>query len=326
MMKKAVFIIPYFGEFKSYFQLFLNSCAYNKDFNWLIITDNTRKFNYPDNVRLIHMNFKKLQELIQSKFKFSVCIDRPYKLCDYKPTYGYLFSKYITGYKMWGYCDTDLIFGRISRFIKDKDIENYEKIGIFGHFTLIRNSKKYNRAFMLPLNGKEVYKDVLADHDTHSFDEEFNNSINNIFEQYNFKIKSNLKLANIYTKSSNFKLTSLANNRHAYNIEKVKKAFFVYKKGRLLRYSIDTDGYSVREYMYLHMQSRKMKVQEKINYNYFKIIPNSFDNVEYLEINTSNIDKIRIKHFNLHYFKLRSHNLYLKTKKAVKHLWKKSLY
>ena len=35
---KAIFIIPYFGHFNNYFQLFLNSCAYNRDFDWLIFT------------------------------------------------------------------------------------------------------------------------------------------------------------------------------------------------------------------------------------------------------------------------------------------------
>ena len=35
-MEKVVFIIPYFGKFNNYFQLFLNSCAYNKKFEWLI--------------------------------------------------------------------------------------------------------------------------------------------------------------------------------------------------------------------------------------------------------------------------------------------------
>ena len=33
-MEKVVFIIPYFGKFNNYFQLFLNSCAYNKKFEW----------------------------------------------------------------------------------------------------------------------------------------------------------------------------------------------------------------------------------------------------------------------------------------------------
>lgn len=38
-MKSIIIIVPYFGEFPNYFQLFLNSCKYNESINWVIITD-----------------------------------------------------------------------------------------------------------------------------------------------------------------------------------------------------------------------------------------------------------------------------------------------
>ena len=53
MKKKICFIIPYFGNFKNYFQLFLNSCRLNSDINWLIITDNKDEYDYPKNVKRI---------------------------------------------------------------------------------------------------------------------------------------------------------------------------------------------------------------------------------------------------------------------------------
>lgn len=49
-MKKTI-IIPYYGKFPDFFQLFLNSCKWNKGFNWLIFTDNEDKYIYPDNVK-----------------------------------------------------------------------------------------------------------------------------------------------------------------------------------------------------------------------------------------------------------------------------------
>lgn len=50
-MYKICLIIPYFGEFKNYFQLFLNSCANNPTINWLIFTDSDQAYFYPDNVK-----------------------------------------------------------------------------------------------------------------------------------------------------------------------------------------------------------------------------------------------------------------------------------
>lgn len=49
-MYKKIFIVPYFGKFPNYFQLILNSCEKNSDFNWLIITDIEGEYNYPKNV------------------------------------------------------------------------------------------------------------------------------------------------------------------------------------------------------------------------------------------------------------------------------------
>ena len=46
-MKKCVFILPYFGKFNNYFGLFLKSCGKNTEYNWLILTDDKEKYNYP---------------------------------------------------------------------------------------------------------------------------------------------------------------------------------------------------------------------------------------------------------------------------------------
>ncbi|WP_368731163.1 DUF6625 family protein [Lacticaseibacillus paracasei] len=37
-MKKCCFVIPYFGNFPNYFQLFLNSCKKNPHYDWLFFT------------------------------------------------------------------------------------------------------------------------------------------------------------------------------------------------------------------------------------------------------------------------------------------------
>ena len=96
-------IIPYFGNFPNYFQLFLNSCAYNNTINWTIVTDNMAIYNYPVNVRKVEMSFHDVQELIRSKFDFDVAINSVHKLCELKPAYGYIFDELIVGYDFWGY-------------------------------------------------------------------------------------------------------------------------------------------------------------------------------------------------------------------------------
>ena len=56
-MKKCIIILPYFGKFNNYFNLFLKSCEKNPDFSWLIFTDDKSKYNYPENVRVEYMKF-----------------------------------------------------------------------------------------------------------------------------------------------------------------------------------------------------------------------------------------------------------------------------
>ncbi|OYT08699.1 DUF6625 family protein [Limosilactobacillus reuteri] len=313
MKTKIAFIIPYFGKFNNYFQLFLNSCAVNKEVTWLLFTDNHDEYNFPDNVIVNYTSFQELKEYIQLKFDFHIQLNYVYKLCDFRPMYGDIFAEYLQNYDFWGYCDTDLIFGKISDFLNDELLSNYDKVGVLGHCTLMRNSKNVNNAYRLPLNNKQRFKQVLTSNYNVSFDEEHYKSINNLMEVYGFRILKLNKEANPYTKSSVFRLNHL-NEDWTYKIEKPKKSVFVWDHGNLVRYIQSRQKIKTENYMYIHFQSRKMK-NIVSNFNKYKIIPNSFENLEIESINNSNFPKY--KHLNMHYFRLRSHNLVEKTRKFI---------
>lgn len=314
-IKKAVFIIPYFGKFNNYFQLFLNSCACNVEFDWIIFTDDETKYYYPDNVRVIYCSFDDIQKKFREKFDFEISLDRPYKLCDYKPTYGYIFYDIIKEYKFWGHCDTDLIWGNINDFICNEDYEKYDKTGIMGHCTLYKNTYENNTSFLKNLEGKNRAKEVFQTTWNNSFDEEFNQSINNIFEELDKKIDYNEYEANIYTKSSDFKITKLDLKSKKYVVERKSNSFFIWDNGNLYRYIYINGKIFKEKYMYIHMQSREMKVKNNMSYNIFKIIPNAFENIEVEGNIEDNFNIIKKKNFNLHYFRLRSYNLYDKIRK-----------
>ena len=61
-----------------------------------------------------------------------------------------------------------------------------------------------------------------------------------------------------------------------------------------------------------------MKVTIPTNSRRYKIIPNSFDDLEKYPITISNFNEIKRKHFNLHYFRLRTYNLIDKIKKYIR--------
>lgn len=300
--RKCCFIIPYFGNLPENFQIFLDSCAYNEDFTWMIFTDDNTNYNYPENVIKIYMKFDTLKELIQSKFDFPIFLDKPYKLCDYKPAYGYIFEEYLENFRFWGHCDCDVIFGHLSHFICDSLLDKYDKLFVLGHCTIYRNEPDINRVFMKPFNGKIIYKQVYSSEKAFAFDEEyFPENVNTIFRQQGYSVLEDDYSANLMRKPVDFRLTRFDKVSRDYLCESKKRSFFVYDHGVLKRYSKRFNRLVENEYMYIHFQNRKMenKLKDKKHAKY-KIVPNRFTELEFPNVTENNFIKIKKKYYNHH--------------------------
>lgn len=166
-------LICYFGELPWYFEYFIHSCKLNPTIDFILITDSNRKMkNLPDNFTIIKKTLKEIKQNGKKKLGFGICIDEPYKLCDFKPVYGYLFPEIINGYDFWGHGDIDVIFGNIRNFVTDKILEDHDLICVrhdflSGYFTLFRNAKKMNELF----KHSKDYKKVLTSCRHFCFDE-----------------------------------------------------------------------------------------------------------------------------------------------------------
>jgi possible eps3O protein len=123
------------------------------------------------------MQAKLKSELAQLGYR-KVCISWPYKLCDYKPTYGYLFEEDLRGYDYWGYIDCDLVFGNIRKFLQKIDFGQYDRVFRYGHFSMCRNREDINLLFT-KATGKEInFRDIADSAFIHNFDE---SGMNHIF-------------------------------------------------------------------------------------------------------------------------------------------------
>ncbi len=100
-----------------------------------------------------------------------MCIPQPYKLCDFKPAYGFLFEDYIQDYEYWGHCDCDLVFGDLETLLTPILKEGYDKVFAVGHLTIYRNTVENNRRFMKPLHGRDIYKEAFTTSKIYVFDE-----------------------------------------------------------------------------------------------------------------------------------------------------------
>lgn len=277
-MKKIVFICPYFGKLpNNQMDLWLQSCKNNPTIDWIIFTDDDKKLDYPPNVKVIHMEFEDLIDYIQKKFDFKIQLDYPYKLCDFKPVYGYIFDEYIKQYDFWGHCDiSDCIFGNIRKFISDEILELNEKIGFLGHLTLYKNIKNVNERFMLKTKSKIELQEILGAKENKAFDELNIYSINTIYNEYEFPIK---RIDEMYVDISPMRFSFQAvcyDNDYKILYKKNESMFFEWNNGVLYECTIDNLKIKKREIMYVHYQKRKMKKSFNGTIDRYYVVPNKF--------------------------------------------------
>ena len=117
-------ITCWYGTYPWYFSYFIHSCSYNPTIDFYIITDNQQIINNkPENVKIIYKTLEEIKALASKKLGFALNINCPYKLCDFKPAYGFLFPELIKDYDFWGHGDLDVVYGNIRNFMT-KEILN----------------------------------------------------------------------------------------------------------------------------------------------------------------------------------------------------------
>lgn len=144
---RILVFVAYFGKFPAYFDAWRLSALKNNTIDFCIISDSNKLVDEA-NVKVLHISFGDYIKKIQSKFEFKIKCDFPYKLCDYRPMYGSLFSDLIQEYDFWGYCDIDLVFGNIRSFLSDDILDNHDRLLVNGHFSLYRNCPQMNELYL----------------------------------------------------------------------------------------------------------------------------------------------------------------------------------
>lgn len=261
--KRLALIIPYFGKFNSYFPLFLKTCRCNPRTDWIIFTDDKTDFDYPENVHVYYMTFENMKEFIQSGFDFKVSISKPYKLCDYKVAYGYIFYEYIKEYEYWGYCDTDVIWGDLDGFLDKKLKLDYDKLFPLGHLSIYKNSEKLRTLFRSTYICNEIYKAIFSQDKIWGFDELYINSMvkDNGLQLYEEDVSAN---PSVYFYK--FRLVKKCQDLNRYLTEDYVNARYYWEDGNLYRefFNDDTGYMEKNKFPYIHLQQRKMKMDKGI--------------------------------------------------------------
>lgn len=275
-MKKIVLIVCYFGKFRRDYELWLHSCKENPQIDWMVFSDCNYDGKVPNNVKIIKKSFEDLKKMIQKKFEFSIALEDSYKLCDYKVAYGYIFNEYIKGYDFWGYCDMDMVFGDISKFINDTILNCYDKIFTLGHLSLYRNTKEINELFMKN-NPICDYKKVFSTNQICVFDEL--DKIYKVFKYYNKKIYEETRFVDLSPRNIRLKMSEICNynTKSNYLIHNYKYQTFIYYKNKVYRiYMIKNKNY-MEEFAYIHYSKHDWDINEISDMLYFtknKIVNN----------------------------------------------------
>ncbi|WP_199120912.1 DUF6625 family protein [Pedobacter sp. ASV28] len=153
-MKEACLIIPYYGNWPVYMNIFLESCKHNLWLDVLFFTDIKERPNTTlSNVQFINFSLTEIEKKVKKLTNISgFKIPFNYKLCDLKPLYGSIFEDYISDYIYWAYGDCDLVYGDVYSFVKTKfeskiDFISFHDKWLSGSFTLVRNNPYNNKLF-----------------------------------------------------------------------------------------------------------------------------------------------------------------------------------
>lgn len=281
---------PYFGQLPSNFNLWLQSCSKNISFQFIVITDDyIDEYNIPENVMLVKMDFSDFRKKAQEKFPFPLSLETPYKLCDYKPVYGYILEEYLNDCQYWGYCDMDLVFGDLEKYMPE---EEYDKISHLGHLCLYKNNLDMRECFMLKGDSLIDYKDILSNPMHFGFDEIGDYGINNLLQKYGFSI---------YSYESNVADISCARDGMVLAVYKEDRfspmwgsRIFAYEDGKVYAYEVVNQEVEKREYAYIHLQKRKVINNVPKGNKMFLILPHEY--TEYRKVTRELVESSQDKH------------------------------
>lgn len=259
-MKKIALIVLYYGELPQYTKLFFDSLKYNPTIDVLLFTDQEVKY---DGKNLIQYkgSFDNMVKRIQSNFEFKITCDRPYKLCDYRPAYGYIFKEELKEYDFWGHCDLDMILGNLRKYLPEQLLDKYSKIYQHGHLCLYKNTNENNIRFME--KGGKNYKEVFTTSISCIFDEV--EGIQKKYDLLNIPTYKNRVCADISPWHDDFQVVeSYLSKEDKINFNYEQQVFY-WEKGHIFRAYINKRGDVQRdEFNYLHFQRRNMDFDEDV--------------------------------------------------------------
>lgn len=307
MNKKIGLFLPHFGKLPNYFDFWIKSVAINPEISFILITDQELGSNLPKNLYIVKRQFKDIQDLVRRKFNtLNISLESPYKLCDFRPAYGYIFDDLVKKYNLdyWGFCDPDVIWGKINKFLFTKGFykEYYDKVGYLGHFQFFSNNQKFLFKDKIDKEKFRDYEYVFTHKYSYHFDEEI--GIGSIAKRKGLNIlnfEDNPPYADILIDSFQFYTYKNASDFS------LPRYFHWNQRDGLMQVAYDGSKYRITPKMYVHLQKRNIKIKVNPLEMSFYVIPNEIiSNKEFNELNPKEIMKNKF-YFEYHFEKFKKY-------------------
>ena len=266
MANRVAFVIIWVGKLPNTFDIWFQSLTNNKEFDFFLFTDQLADDKYKtENLYWNYINLQALNDLVNTKLEYNISIKNTYKIADFKPMYGLLFEEYLTQYTHWGFCDNDILLGKITHFITPNLLENYDKLFYRGHFTILKNNQNCNNLYSKS-NLIESEKALSIAENTF-FDEWY--GITQIFDEN--------KLTQFFADKWHF---NVDHNSFFIKATNLKNYFFQvleYSQGQLFQVYFDFSKLKINkiEILYAHIEKRKYLKNNCLEINNQKVIINA---------------------------------------------------
>lgn len=252
-MYRLITISCYFGQLPDYFPIFLHSLERNPTVDFLLVTD-CEVVCPPPNVRVFRCAFDEVKERISSVVEFPIVLDRPYKLCDFRPVWPLAFRDLIEGYDFWGHCDMDMIFGDIRSFLPDEVLATHDRIYQFGHLCYYRNTDEVTQRYRL--DGGADYRTVFTSPESFAFDEFA--GMGNIYSKYRFPAYRSRDCVDVTYRRVRFTRTDFHVPPEELPTNNYRHQVFYWEDGKVFRAYLKDGQICQDEFNYIHLSGRKM--------------------------------------------------------------------
>ena len=250
-------IVTWFGKLPEYFPAWLRSAENNTDIDFYLIFDQD-VYSESQNIHFIKTTLQREVERIGKALNEKITINKPYKFCDLRIFFGEAYKDILKNYEFWGYCDIDLVFGNIRKFLSDDILENYDRFYDWGHLSIFRNNYKMNHLY--DLKGGIYSKDeIFRGKEKTTPEEHF--GINRICEINNIKWYRNVDYADFFVMYSSLILCHKCINYY--------HQVFYCEYGNVFRAYYENGKIKTNDYVYIHWQKRKPKINEKLGECFF---------------------------------------------------------